>query len=189
MKKLKSILVILAILLVLPFGVWAEENTTEDSTTEVVEESNEVKLYFFHGDGCGYCANAEAWFEEIEEEYGDKFEVVDYEVWYNEENSNLMTAVGEVRKETPGGVPYIIVGNQSWDGFSDDYKESILAKIESEYEQDPSERYDVMDYVDLTSSSDEEENTTARDVLILLVLVGVVAAVTVGVVVARKQTN
>lgn len=185
MKKLKVLLLMLAILLVVPFGVFAHEETGE-----ATEESKEVKVYFFHGDGCGFCANAEAWFEEIDEEYGDKFEVVGYEVWYDEKNSELMAAVADVRKENPGGVPYIIVGNQSWDGFADDYKDAILSKIKSEYDQEPSERYDIMNYVDLSAiGTDKEENNTARDILVLLVLVGVVAAVSVGVIIARKQTN
>ena len=184
MKKIKCFLIILAILLVLPFGVLAEENTDNKDS-----ENNEVNLYFFHGDGCGFCKKAKTWFAEIEDKYGDKFNVVEYEVWYNEENNKLMTAVADVRKESVDGVPYIIVGNQSWNGFADDYKDSIISKIESEYKQDPSERYDVMNYVDLTDAPKEETNTTARDVLILLVLVGVVGAVTAGVVIARKQTN
>ncbi len=185
MKKLKFLLVVLAALLILPFGVFADDATETGSDEEVVE-SNEVNLYFFHGDGCPHCEDAATWFEEIEEEYGDKFNLVAYEVWYDEENSELMEAVASVRKETVNGVPYIIVGNQSWNGFADDYKEAILDKIESEYEQEPAERYDVMNYVDLDV---EEEDSTARDVLILLVLVGVVAAVAVGVVVARKNTD
>ena len=183
MKKIKYLLVILTILLVMPFGVLAEENADKKDV-----ENNEVNLYIFYGDGCGFCEKAKTWFSEIEAEYGDKFNVVEYEVWYNEENSKLMSAVAEARKEDVDGVPYIIVGNQSWNGFADDYKESILSKIESEYKQDPSERYDVMNYVDLTTTP-EETNTTVRDILILLVLVGVVGAVSAGVVIARKQTN
>ena len=47
-----------------------------------------------------------------------------------------------------------------------------------------------MNYVDLSAiGTDKEENNTARDILVLLVLVGVVAAVSVGVIIARKQTN
>lgn len=184
MKKLKLILVALFAVLILPFGVFAEEEATENAT-----ESKEVNLYFFHGDGCPHCEDASVWFEEIEDEYGDMFNLVSYEVWYNEENNELMADVAEVRKETADGVPYIVVGNQSWSGFADDYKEAILSKIESEYKQDPSERYDVMNYVGLSGEDEEKEDTTSRDVLILLVLVGVVAAVGVGVVVARKNTN
>ena len=180
MKKLKVLLLMLAVLLVVPFGVFADEASDE------VVESKEVKLYLFYGDGCGFCQSAKEWFAEIEEDYGDKFEVVQYEVWYNQENSELMKAVASARKETPGGVPYIIVGNQSWDGFSDEYKDSIISKIESEYEQDPAERYDVMDYINLEV---EKKDTTARDILLIIVLVGVVGAITAGVVIARKTTN
>lgn len=185
MRNFKFILVILVAFLILPFGVLAEETTTGETT-----ESNEVNLYFFHGNGCPHCEDAAEWFEEIEAEYGQYFNLVSYEVWYDEDNSNLMNAVADARKETADGVPYIIIGNQSWSGFADDYKEDMLAKIKSEYGQDVTERYDVMDFVDLEGNlTEEEESTTGRDVLILLVLVGVVAAVTVGVIVARKKTN
>ena len=185
MKKFKLILLILAVLVIIPFGVFADE-TTEDTATE---ESNEVNVYLFHGDGCGFCEKAKTWFSEIEEEHGYKFELIKYEVWNDEANNNLMQAVANARKEEVGGVPYIIVGNQSWSGFSEEYTESILSKINSEYEQTPSERYDVMDFVDSDLSSAEEENNTVRDILVLLVLVGVIGAISVGVILARKQTN
>lgn len=183
MKKFKVILLILTFLLVLPFGVFAEEDASD-----VKEESKEVKVYLFYGDGCGFCEKAKTWFAEIEDEHGDKFELVKYEVWGNAENSKLMQAVAEARKEDAGGVPYIIIGNQSWDGFTEEYEEPMLAKIKSEYEQEVSERYDIMNYVELPGE-EVKEDTTVRDILILLVLVGVVGLVSVGVIIARKQTN
>lgn len=183
MKKLKVLLLVLAVLLIVPFGVFAEE------ATDVTEKSKEVNVYLFYGDGCGFCEKAKTWFASIEDEYGHMFELVKYEVWKDAANSQLMSDVAEVRKETVNGVPYIIIGNQSFDGFSEEYVDTILSKIKSEYETEPSERYDVLDYVDLAANGQEDENNTVRDVLVLLVLVGVVALVTVGVVVARKQTN
>ena len=63
-----------------------------------------------------------------------------------EKNANLMNAVAEVRGETVSGVPYIIVGNQSWNGFDESIGKEILDKIKAEYKAE--ERYDVMDYVD-----------------------------------------
>ena len=186
MKKLKFLLVVLAAFLVLPFGVFAETSDTADKT-ESDTSIEEVNLYFFHGNGCPHCEEAQEWFDEIEDEYGDKFNLVSYEVWYDEENSSLMSAVAEARGETADGVPYIIVGNQSWSGFDESYEEAILSKIESEYDQDPEERYDVMDYV--TVGDSDEEDSTGRDVLILILIVAVVGAIGAGVVVARKNTN
>ena len=77
MKKIGLLLVLLMIL-VAPFTVFAEE--------EAKEESKEVKVYFFRGQGCSHCAEAEEWFKSIEEEMGDRFEIIDYETWYNEES-------------------------------------------------------------------------------------------------------
>ena len=111
-------------------------------------------------------------------------------MWNDEYNSKLMQAVADVRKENPGGVPYIVIGNQSWDGFAEDYQDSLLAKINSEYDQAVSERYDVMNFVDFeTLKPVEAESNTAKDVLVLLVIIAVVGLVTAGIIVARKEAN
>lgn len=184
MKKLKFLLVILAAVLVLPFSVFAEE--AEDTGSEAESTKSEVNLYFFHGNGCPHCEDAQTWFDEIEEEYGDKFNLVSYEVWYDMDNNNLMSAVAEARGETADGVPYIIVGNQSWSGFVESYEAEILSKIESEYELADSERYDVMDYVQI---AEEEEDSAAKDVLILIIILAIAGGIGAGVVFARKKTN
>lgn len=185
MKKLKVILLILTVLLVIPFGVFADEETDNAAS----EESKEVKVYLFHGEGCGFCEKAKTWFASIEEEHGHKFELVKYEVWNDQYNSKLMQAVADARKENPGGVPYIIVGNQSWDGFTEEYQDSIISKINSEYEQDVNERYDVLDFVDLENLVPIEEDTTVRDIIVLAVVIAVVGAIIAGVMIARKETN
>jgi len=86
MKKLMIAVLLLVTALVIPFAVNAEE-------------SNEVNVYFFRGEGCSHCAEAEEWFSSIEEEYGSKFNIVDYETWYNEENQELMQKVATARGE------------------------------------------------------------------------------------------
>lgn len=180
MKKVKFLLVLLMALLVLPFGVFADEAPSTDGENE----SKEVKVYFFHGNGCPHCEDAFAWFEEIEDEYGEYFEVVDYEVWQHKDNDKLKEAVAEARKETVNGVPYIVVGNQAWNGFPESAKEQILEKIKSEYEQDPADRYDVMNYVDMS-----KQDTTTRDIIITVVLLVVCGAGVAGILAARKSTN
>ena len=102
MKKLKYLVILLIAALIIPFTVYAEgeENT----------ESKEVNVDLFRGEGCPHCQEAEEWLESIEEEYGSYFKVVDYEVWYNQENSELMTEVAKARGESAEGVPYIIIG-------------------------------------------------------------------------------
>ena len=105
---------------------------------------------------------------------------------YDDDNNDLMQRVAELRDEDVNGVPYIIIGNQSWSGFSEDYKTEILAKIKSEYEQEPADRYDIMNYVD---SLQEEKEGYGSDILSLIIIILVAGAVIAGIVIARKKSN
>ena len=191
MKKFGLLLIMLLAIMAMPFSVLAEgeedaENEAE-TTDEVSEESKEVKIYFFRGEGCPHCAEAEEWFQSIEEEYGSKFEIVDYEVYNSQENSDLMDRVAEARDEEVTGVPYIIIGNQSWNGFSAELEDEILSQIESEYETEPSSRYDIMQLLpQLESESKEKSKST--DVVATIIIILVVGGVTFGIVKARKST-
>ena len=182
MKKVKYLFLILLTLLVLPFTVFAEE---EDVATE--EDDKEVIVYFFRGEGCSHCAEAEAWFESIEEELGSKFKIVDYETWYNEDNADLMTKVAKARgeEETATGVPYIIIGDASWVGFDKSYESEMTDKINEMYEQEVSKRYNIMDFLD--SDTTDTKNNTGNDILSLVIILLVCGGIGTGVYFARKQ--
>ena len=122
MKKLKFLFVMLIGILLVPCTVLAKDNKP-------------VNVYFFYGNGCPHCAEAEEFFDSIEDELGDKFNVVAYETWYDSDNVDLMNEVADIRKEEPGGVPYIIIGNQSWDGYTSSYDDEIIDKIKTEYKR------------------------------------------------------
>lgn len=176
MKKLKYLVVLLIAALVIPFTVHADG-----------EESKEVKVYFFRGEGCPHCEEAEEWFKTIEEEYGSYFEVVDYETWYNQENAELMQKVASARGEEANGVPYIIVGNQSWNGFAQEYAPEIISKIQEEFEKDVNDRYDIIKL--LPTLTKEKETSAGTDVLALIVILLVFGGICYGVYRARKRTK
>lgn len=189
MKKLSYLVVLLIALFVFPFGVLAEESTDTSTEKPVEEVSKEVPIYFFFGDGCSYCAAAEKWFKEIESEYGSKFEIKAYETWYNQENAELMQKVAEARKETADGVPYIIIGDQSWNGFADEYKDEILSKIETVYEQEVDKRYDIMQLVQTGYTNEEEEKAGGNDYVSLIIILVVVGAAGFGIYKARETVK
>ena len=175
MKKMKLFLVLILALLMVPFGVFADE-----------DDKKEVNVYFFKGEGCGYCAAGLEWFDELDDKYDDMYELHEYETWYDEKNANLMNAVAEVRGETVNGVPYIVVGNQSWNGFDENVGKEILAKIKEEYKAE--ERYDVMDYVDEAAlvKGPEKDDSIADDIAVTVLLLVVVAGVGLGIYTLRK---
>ena len=176
MKKMKLFLVLILALLMVPFGVFADD-----------DDKKEVNVYFFKGEGCGFCAAGLEWFDELDDKYDDMYELHEYETWYDEKNANLMNAVAEVRGETVNGVPYIVVGNQSWNGFDENVGKEILAKIKEEYKAE--ERYDVMDYVDEAAlvKGPEKDDSIADDIAVTVLLLVVVAGVGLGIYTLRKS--
>jgi len=202
MKNFKAILLIAILaLLVMPFITFAEgeeeavdtqEETTETTTSE--SDDKRVRIYFFRGEGCPHCEEAEEWFKSIQDEYGDKFVIVDYEVWYDEDNADLMDRVAEARGEDVSGVPYIIIGDMTFNGFDESYEESIISKIEELYAQNVSERYDIMSLLGEDVEVAAAENTTttksnASDIIAVIIILIIVAAGAYGVVYARKNTK
>ncbi len=196
MGKLKYLVILFAAVLLLPMTVFAvdEEVVAENpeaTETTGTEDSKEVNLYFFRGEGCPHCEEAEQWFQSIEEEYGSYFKVVDYETWYNEDNAALMQKVAEARGETAEGVPYIIIGDKSWSGFTESYEQEILDQITSVYAQDVSERYDIMKYLDGSAPKKDAKDADkgANDALVLILIILIAGGIGFGVNRARNTVK
>ena len=52
--------------------------------------AREIKVYFFHGDGCPHCAEEEKALTKIKKKYPD-LDIVRYEVWNNKSNNSNKT--------------------------------------------------------------------------------------------------
>lgn len=183
MKKLSYLFVLLVAFLAVPLMVFAEGEESEQVTSSEVKE--EVPIYFFRGEGCPHCKDAEEWFASIEEEYGQYFKVVDYETWQNTDNAELMQKVATARGEEANGVPYIIIGNKSWNGFTDSYTTEMIEQIMEVYGQDVQARYDILKLVNGTDKKDEKNN----DVLVLILILIIAGGICFGVYKARSKVN
>lgn len=174
MKKIK--LLVLSLLLftfAIPF-VNAEE------TTDGETKNKEVNVYIFRGEGCGFCANAMSFFESIEKDYGQYFNLVEYEVWNNQENAALMEQFAEYLNEEVTGVPFIVVGEKTYPGFDAKWGEEIKTEIKKQYDLPEESRTDLManfqSGMTFQGAGDSEEsNETLTAVVIVLILAGVVA--------------
>lgn len=95
-----------------------------------VIDAKEVNLYLFHGDGCPHCAKEREYLKELEEEY-EQLNINLYEVWYDEENQELMEKVKTALNANTNYVPFTVIGNKYMVGFNDNTKTSIKNNIES----------------------------------------------------------
>lgn len=95
-------------------------------------DAKEVTVNLFKGEGCPHCAAEEKYLKELEKTYGDDLNVQIYEVWYDKENSELLTDVKEALKVESSGVPFTVIGSQSVTGYNDALSADIKKIIDKE---------------------------------------------------------
>lgn len=106
--------------------------------------SDAIKIYLFRGNGCGYCRAFLTFLNGIADEYGKYFVLESYEVWNNQDNSDLMNEVAEYLDNPASGVPYIIIGDKVFAGYAEEYDDDIKSSIKDLYNTKKSKRYDVL---------------------------------------------
>jgi len=86
-------------------------------------------LHFFEGAGCPHCAEERRFLEGLRAKYPN-MKVVEYEVWHNQENAQLLASMAKAHGLQVGGVPVTFVGSLNFVGFSAQKKEELLRMIE-----------------------------------------------------------
>ena len=169
MKKLK-VLLVLALVLFIPFMV----NVQADET----KEKDKINVYLFRGEGCPHCAEAEEWFDTLkdDEEYSKYYILVDYEVWYDEDNAKLMDKVAEKLGTEANGVPFLVIGDKYYSGFAESMVDQIKTSIKEAYENE--------EYVDVVKGVKEGTYKTKTEekqssALVPIIIVSIIAVVTV----------
>lgn len=102
----------------------------------------EIKIYFFHGDGCPHCAEEEKFLEKIEKKYSN-VKIIEYEVWNNKSNAMLMKRVGNKYDIKTNSVPLTVISGTAVSG----YAESVGVKIERVIKYYDKHKNENIDYV------------------------------------------
>ena len=91
------------------------------------KDTHKVKMYFFHGDGCPHCAEEQVFLKKYEKD--KNVEIIKYEVWYDSDNQELMNKVAKGLDVKKTGVPFTIIGDSYFIGYSDSIGKSIQRAI------------------------------------------------------------
>lgn len=141
---------------------------------------SKINVYLFRGEGCPHCEEAIEWFENVlanDEEYSKYYELVKYEVWYDKDNSQLMSDVADELGTEASGVPFIVIGDKYFSGFSATTSpEQLKNAIKEQY--DSKEYTDVVAAVKKGISIDKknEKNSILPIVIVSSIAVVVVLA-------------
>ena len=156
MKKVCNLLIALVLLFV-PIVCLAET------------DKEPANIYVFYGKGCPHCEEFFTWIKSLSNEQKAKFNIVKYETWYNTTNSNALTQAAEHFKDSEYGVPYIIIGENRFNGFGSSMKDQILAAINDYYNLD--ERANLIDELKLEVVADAPEKVEKTKTAVVIVVV------------------
>lgn len=128
---MKKIILSLAMFLAL-ISIFTSVNAEEKKEETSISCSKKITVHLFWGNGCPHCENAIKYLEgTIGDEYKECFTLEKHEVWYDEDGRELMQGVASYFGEDVSGVPYIVIGEETFGGYSSTLNEQIEKAIVS----------------------------------------------------------
>ena len=99
-----------------------------------LQPTEKPTLVLFHGEECPHCQAERKFLKSLKEEYPD-LEIIEYEVWHNEENQKLFLETARRLGIKRLAVPLTIVGGQFLIGFDkpENSGKAIREMVEAEY--------------------------------------------------------
>ena len=88
---------------------------------------NEVNVYFFHSNDCDICVQEKVYLEALQKRYPN-MRIYSYEISENNNNA-LMLQAKELYNVTRTGVPYTVIGDSAYSGFSQTSKALFQKKV------------------------------------------------------------
>ena len=162
MKKLMFALLLFAVVLI-PKNTYASEITIankkyeyknleetlkevgiEKSYADYEENDDQVTIYLFRGKDCEYCEEFLKFLNNNLEEYGKAFKLVSFEVYENKNNNALLNKVADYIGAKGEGIPFVVIGNQYFEGYDSNYNKQILDAINKIYVEEVKDRPDIV---------------------------------------------
>ena len=202
MKKLICLLVAMVIA-IMPLSAKALEDLSYYNTNDLAgtlnaegldiqfsnysENDKQVTVYLFWRYGCHYCEGFLNYLNSIADKQGQYFKLVSFEVSEDSNNSALLDEVGEFLDADTSGVPFAIIGKTVVPGYDEEWNDSILNAIMTEYES--TNRYDV--FQEMKKAQDEELRKNRLNTLepVLYNFIIIAIATIVIILYIRKQNN
>lgn len=132
MKYIKKILLLLLFILI-PFNTFALSEDYTDKVGEIVSkevEKGKVNIYFFHKRSCPHCKKEGKLLDSLEEKY-ENINIYRFEVSGDSQNAKYLDEVKKLFDETSGGVPYTVIGTETFLGYNSYVGEKLEKTIQN----------------------------------------------------------
>ncbi len=145
------------------------------------KKNNPITVHVFIGKGCPHCHDFLIYASTtLNKKLGDKVDYKVYETWYDNDNEKLFGYVSNYFKLNRSGVPFIVIGNDYYKGYSSTYNIDIESAIEKEYnKKDRFDFFKALDEYEPPEDIDDPTEVPTKEafklpdwaVLILIILV------------------
>ena len=159
-----------------------EENKKEEVTK--VSCDKQVTVHLFWGNGCPHCEAAIEYFDSIKDTYGDCFKLEKYETWHDADGKKLLEDVASYFGEDVRGVPYIVIGEDTFSGYSSTMNEKLENAITSNAK---SEEY--VDAVEKVKNGDTGSKSSSTSDTIVTIVIMLVAGLGIGALIKTSRTD
>ena len=132
MKYIKKILLLLLFILI-PFNTFALSEDYTDKVSEIVGkdvEDGKVNIYFFHKTSCPHCKKEGKLLDSLEQKY-ENINIYRFEVSGDSQNAKYLDEVKKLFGETSGGVPYTVIGTETFLGYNSYVGEKLEKTIQN----------------------------------------------------------
>lgn len=146
MKYIKKILLLLLFIL-MPFNTFALSEDYTDKVSEIVGkdvEDGKVNIYFFHKTSCPHCKKEGKLLDSLEQKY-ENINIYRFEVSGDSQNAKYLDEVKKLFDETSGGVPYTVIGTETFLGYNSYVGEKLEKTIQN--------------YLDIKKETEQEKAT------------------------------
>lgn len=196
---MKKYITFLLLVLMVPSMVFAKTTYTSKSLTEALDDEDitydlgdyeetddKVTVYLFRGKGCSHCYEfLEYVSSDLIKEYGNYFKLVSYEVWNDSNNAQLMQEVSDYLGDDASGVPYIVIGDKTFNGYAESMNDEIKNAIKDLY--DSEDRYDVLKQIELNPKETKKKSSSDNSVTVVFTIFAAIAIVVLIVTSTKKQ--
>lgn len=110
-----------------------EIKLTDMTENNISYSKEKINIYLFYGEGCPHCEELKNYLNSLDNKEKSYFNIYTFEVWNNSTNQQFMKESAKSLNKEVSGVPFLIIGNKTFEGYSESMNIKIKKAIKTEY--------------------------------------------------------
>ena len=110
-----------------------EIKLTDMTENNISYSKEKINIYLFYGEGCPHCEELKNYLNSLDNKEKSYFNIYTFEVWNNSTNQQFMKESAKSLNKEVSGVPFLIIGNKTFEGYNESMNIKIKKAIKTEY--------------------------------------------------------